>query len=180
MTLLDETAPLFDFALREHLVVDAVPELTYQAMNRQLEESRPRLIPDFARPLRPRRGVPGFDEILAGARWVELGRRPGAEILLGAAGRFWTPYMEWQSVTLSEFRTFSRPRRARLAVSLSVCSYGVGQSLLTFEARALTTDRVAYHWADWYWHIIKPTARVVVRGLLRRIRHAAAPVPVSP
>lgn len=180
VTLLDETAPLFDFALREHLVVDAVPDVTYQVLSRQLAAPRPQLIRDLARPLRPRRGVPGFDEILARAQWVELGRRPGAEIVLGAAGRFWTPYMEWQPITLSEFHTFSRPRRARLAVSLRVRGYGTGKSLLTFEVRAVTTDRVAYRWADWYWHLIRPTARVVVRGLLRRIRHATVPVPASP
>jgi hypothetical protein len=78
--------------------------------------------------------------------------------------------MDWQSLTAGEFATFSRPRRAKIAISFAVHPYGLGRTLLTFQARSVASDPVAYRWADWYWHTVRPTARLVVRGLLRRIR----------
>jgi hypothetical protein len=178
VTLLDESAPQFDFALREHLPVEAPPHVVYAALTR-FDSARPRMIDGTTPPLRPRTGVPGFDEILATANWVVLGRRPGTELVLGAAGRFWTPFMDWQDLTAGEFATFARPRRAKIAISFGVHSCGLGRTLLTFEARTMATDRVAYGWADWYWHTIRPTARLVVRGLLRRIRCGSTLAPTS-
>lgn len=60
-------------------------------------------------------------------------------------------------------------RRGTIALAFVHRPYGEEQTLLTFEARATTTDQVAYRWADWHGHTIKPTARPVVRRVLRRV-----------
>ncbi|GAB2957599.1 hypothetical protein GCM10017788_76260 [Amycolatopsis acidiphila] len=165
-TLLDQFTPRFDFALREHVLVDGRPDETYEKFSALPEVFGWAL--GVPLPLRPRDCAPGFDEILANGRWTVLGRRPDREIVVGAAGRFWTSFSDWQNVTAQEFPTFSRPRRGTIAIAFVHRPYGEEQTLLTFEARATTTDEVAYRWADWYWHTIKPTARLVVRQVLRR------------
>jgi hypothetical protein len=176
VTVLDGCAPRFDFTMREHLTVEALPAATFVPLGR-LGSAQPQVfglaVPPVP-PVRPSAGVPGFDEILATANWAVLGRRAGVEVVLGAAGRFWTPFMDWQTITPEDFATFARPRRATIAISLGVRPYGLTRTLLTFEARARATDPVAYRWADWYWHTIKPTARLVIRDLLHGVRHAAS------
>ncbi|GHF74032.1 hypothetical protein FHX82_002078 [Amycolatopsis bartoniae] len=165
-TLLDQFTPHYDFMLREHLLVHARPEETYERFS---------VLPEVFDwsfgvpvPLRPHECAPGFDEILANGRWTELGRRQDEEIVLGTAGRFWTSFSDWQQVSAQEFPTFSRPRRGTIAIAFVHRPYGEEQTLVTFEARATTTDAVAYRWADWYWHTIKPTARLVIREVLRQ------------
>jgi hypothetical protein len=168
--LLDQFTPRYDFMLREHLVVEGTPPTTCEMLAR-FSASPPQVfdwVLGVPMPLRPRASAPGFDEILVNGRWTVLGLRPEQEIVLGAAGRFWTSFSDWQKVSASEFPTFSRPRRGTIAIAIAHQPYGENQTLLTFEARATTTDEVAYRWADWYWQTVKPTARLVVRQILRR------------
>lgn len=140
--------------------------------------TQPRLVPRPEAPLRPRKDVPGFDEVLASAPWQPL-RTGEYEVVMGAAGRFWTPFMDWHRVGPGEFETFDRPCRATLAVSVSLWPYDPGQTLLTWEARARATDNVAFRWADWYWSLVRTTARLVVRDLLIGLCRAAESVPVG-
>ncbi|KAA9166401.1 hypothetical protein FPZ12_002240 [Amycolatopsis acidicola] len=175
MTLLDEFTPRFDFELREHMAVEADPGEVYAT----LAAPDKALLEVSGKPLRPRPSVPGFDEVLDGAPWTVLARRPGQEVVFGAAGRFWTPYMDWQRLDRDTFGGFGGPRRASLAIAFSVLPYGDSRTLLTFEARATCTDEIAFHWADWYWHTVKPTARIVMRTVLTRVQlrlNAADPV----
>ncbi|WP_435159223.1 hypothetical protein [Amycolatopsis sacchari] len=164
-TLLDEFTPRFDFAFREHLLVQGRPEQTYRRFG-ELPGAFQRAL-DRTVPPRPRRCAPGFDEILTKGRWTVLASSPGEEVVLGAAGRFWTPFCDWQQVSAQEFATYSRRRRGTIAISIGHRPYGDELTLMTFEARATTTDAVAYRWADWYWQTVKPTARLVVREVLR-------------
>ncbi|GAB2996644.1 hypothetical protein LWP59_18610 [Amycolatopsis acidiphila] len=175
MSLLDECAARFDFVVREHHAATVSPSQVWAALPGLLADP-PRLFGGAAVPNRQRAGIAGFDELLSTARWVLL-RRDANEVVLGAAGRFWTPFMDWQQLSAEEFTTFSRPRRATIAVSLAVLSYGRGQQLLTFEARVRSTDAIAFRWADWYWQSIRASARLVVRDLLRDVHRAAETVP---
>jgi len=166
-TLLDEFTPNFEFALREHVLVTAGPARADEIL-RRFSVSPSGLfgwLPPV--PMRPCLSAPGFDELLAHGRWTVLGHRPGEGVVLGAAGRFWTAFSDWQPIAAEEFATYARPRRATIAIAITHTACGP-RSLLTFEARATTTDAVAYRWADWYWHTIRPTARLVIREVLSR------------
>jgi hypothetical protein len=170
--LLDEFTPYFDFALGEHVVVDAPPEQTYRALGRRGPAAA---VLGWARPLgasRPHTSVPAFEDLLRCGRWVVLGESR-REIVLGAAGRFWTPAMDWQQITPGEFSTFSRPRRGTIAVAFSVLPYGLRRSLLTLEIRSTVADPVARRWAEWYWHTTQPAARLAAKDTLHAIRDAA-------
>lgn len=171
MSLLDHCADRFDFGIREHR--------TFVISGRQVRAAVPRLVADPPRlfdeatvPRRRRPGVAGFDELLSTARWALLGRN-AREAVLGAAGRFWTPFMDWQPVSAEEFAVFSRPRRATIAVSLAARPYGDERMLLSFEARVRCTDAIAFRWADWYWHSARDDARLVARDVLRDVHRAA-------
>ncbi|NKQ58612.1 hypothetical protein HFP15_37785 [Amycolatopsis sp. K13G38] len=167
-TLLDEFTPRFEFSLQEHALVSVGPARA-EKMLRRLNVSPVRLLDGvYPVPMRPRPSTPGFDELLVNGRWTVLGYRVGESVVFGAAGRFWTVFSDWQPITPAQFVSYSRPRRGTIAVAISHLPCGPRQTLLTFEARATTTDEVAHRWADWYWHSVRPTAHLVIREVLRR------------
>ncbi|HVV12787.1 hypothetical protein [Amycolatopsis sp.] len=168
--LLDQFAPSYEFVLREHLLVGLPATRIADSLHRFGADPTDMFgwVLGVPMPLRPNSSSPGFDEILSNGRWTKLGERPGEEVVFGAAGRFWTSFSDWQRVSAQEFSTFARPRRGTIAISLSYRPYRDTRTLLTFEARAKTTDDIAYRWAAWYWQAVKPTARLVVRQVLRR------------
>lgn len=173
VTVLDEFTPRFDFDLREHMAIEADPATVFATV----AAPDPSLLAVTRHPLRPRPSVPGFDEVLAGAPWTVLGQRAGHEIVFGAGGRFWTPFMDWQRLDTDTFGAFDGPRRASLAIGFALLPYGEHRTLLTFEARTTCSDEVAFHWAEWYWHTVRPTARIVIRGLLQRVQLRINSVP---
>ncbi|GAB2999199.1 hypothetical protein LWP59_20680 [Amycolatopsis acidiphila] len=179
-SLLAEFAPCRDFALTEHLVVAASPGETYAvvAQLRGADLRSPVLrVLTWARGLpvrlRPDETAPAFEEILLGARWVLLGERPCQEIVLGAAGRFWTPRMRWDVVVPHEFARYDRPRSGTIALALSILPFDREQTLLTLDTRVTVHDPVARRWAELYWQAIKPTARLVARQVLHAVNDEA-------
>lgn len=177
MSLLDMCAPRYDFSLREHRIAKAGPDRVWAAAP-SLRSVRPRLLPRPDFPFRPAADLPGFDEVLASAPWQRLATGEN-EVVMGAAGRFWTPFMDWHRVGPGEFDMFDRPCRATLAVSVSLWSYDPGRTLLTWEARARATDNTGFRWADWYWSRVRPTAKVIMRELVLGLCRAAEAVPVG-
>jgi two-component system response regulator DevR len=178
--LLDEFAPNRDFALTEHLVVGAPPDATYAAVAPLRDENlRSRALRSltWARGLpvraRPHETAPAFEEILVRGKWVLLGERPGREIVLGAAGRFWTPFLKWHDITPEEFATYGRPRSGTIALAFSVRPYEREQSLLTFGTRITVLDPVARRWAQSYWRAIRPSAALVARQILHAVNEEA-------
>lgn len=154
--------PRPDFVLREHLVVAAPPEATYEAVG-LLRPSD--LGSSWVRSL--------VTKILLGDQWILLGERPGQEIAIGAAGRFWTPFAEWQEVTPEGFAHFSVPRNGTIALSFAVRSHGEGESLVTFTARVAVADTADRRQAGLYWRLVKPVGRVIARAMLQAIRDRA-------
>ncbi|SFI66742.1 hypothetical protein [Amycolatopsis sacchari] len=179
-SLLDHYAPECDFGFTEHQLVAAPARVTYLTVG-QLRSAHLRSpvlgALTWARGLpvrlRPDQATPAFEELLLGARWVLLGERPGREIALGAAGRFWTPEPTWQPVTAAEFACYARPRTGTVALSFAVLPYERDQSVLTFETRLTVRDPVARRWAEAYWGAIKPAARLIARQILHAINDEA-------
>lgn len=179
-SLLAEFAPHREFALTEHLVVEASPEETYAAVAqlRGGDLSSPVLrVLSWARGLpvrlRPDETTPAFEEILLCGRWMLLGERPCREMVLGAAGRFWTPRLRWDDVGPREFAQYDRPRSAAIALAFSVLPVERAQTLLTFDTRVTVPDLVARRWVELYWERVKPSARLVARQLLHALNDEA-------
>jgi len=206
--LIDEILPDYDATIIEHLVVDAPCDVVYQAARTMdfLGVHSPtvdalmfaRGLPDrLVGWLRKRPAPPPppamrladmFDgsadpDVLAG--WLALGESPGRELVFGAIGKVWQPDIEWKTVTAEEFRRFSEPDFAKMAVGFSVRSYGRNRSLLSYEARTAGTDDAARRKFLRYWWLVRRFVHVVMRAAVVTIKDSAEqtasdPVPKAP
>ncbi|HVV07862.1 hypothetical protein [Amycolatopsis sp.] len=179
--LIDAFTPWYDFALAEHLLVPAPPAETYDSVAPLRSGWRAAPLGTLAwvrgRPvrLRPPGAVPAFEELLLGGEWILLGERPGEELLLGVAGRFWTQVPQWHPVSRAEFTTYARPRSGTIAIALELHAVAERGTLITFETRWTVIDPVARHWAEWYWQTIKPSIRLIARQILHAVHTSTAP-----
>lgn len=178
---IDEFMPEPQFAERHAVRVSAPPERAWQAV-RALDLGRSPLI----RTLFALRSLPGlFGEKRPGARalgltregllrsgFVLLAEQPPREIVLGLAGRFWTPTGGLTRVEPDEFREFRRPGLALAAWNFTVLPTDEG-SLVATETRVRCTDDEAYRRFRRYWRIVRPFSGLVRREALRAIRRAA-------
>ncbi|GAB2668998.1 hypothetical protein GCM10027271_30930 [Saccharopolyspora gloriosae] len=168
-----------DFAMTEHLPVRCPPRASYAALRHlDLLTVRSPVI-DAAMlvrgwPARLRRHMPArtrtrltFDDLVAEGNWVRLSEKPDHELVLGAAGRFWTPVPSLESLGPGEFERYDRPRHGRIAMSLSARAYGRG-SLLSYDVRVSLDDALSLRTFGWYWWTAGPFIRLIMRATLRR------------
>jgi hypothetical protein len=107
-----------------------------------------------------------------GPAWVILAEEPGVELVIGAIGKFWQKDYGTRAVSSAEFIPFAEPGYAKLALSLAVRPAGDG-SILHYEARTATTNESARRTFRRYWRIIGAGVGLVMRRVVRRIRHEA-------
>ncbi|MBE1495634.1 hypothetical protein H4696_002734 [Amycolatopsis lexingtonensis] len=176
--LVDRFLPRFDVTLIEHVVADADIGETWRAV-RDLDLTRvrspltglavfSRTTPAELKPFDRATGFPG---------WLRLGDTPGREVVLGAIGRFWLPGVEWHDVrtmTPGGFAEFAEPGWCRIVAGISLRPYGPSRTLVTYEARAATTDPESARRFARHWRLVRPFARFVMLATLRTIRDDAA------
>ncbi|MFB6166022.1 MAG: hypothetical protein ABEJ31_12750 [Haloarculaceae archaeon] len=182
---IDEFLPTYDATQRRHVVVDADPETTYEAvLHADLTKTGSAVAAlSWLRALPARldaelSGAPApeppasltFADMADSDEWVVLAEEPGEEFVAGAVGRFWQPVIEWRSVTPDEFRAFDEPGYAKLALNLSLRPYGEGRTLVSYEARTAGTDADASRLFDRYWGLIGPFAGLLMSRALSRIK----------
>jgi hypothetical protein len=111
--------------------------------------------------------------------WILLGERPGEEIALGLAGKFWRPAIEFARIeTADEFRAFDEPGFAKTVYDLSVHELGPKKTLLSGLMRTATTDEHARRWFRRYWTFgVGSGAHILVGALLDSARRAAEDSP---
>lgn len=107
--------------------------------------------------------------------WILLGERPGEEIALGLAGKFWRPVIEFARLeSADQFREFEQPGFAKTVYDLSVHGLGDGRTLLSGLMRTATTDEHARRWFRRYWTFgVGSGAHILVGALLDAARHGA-------
>jgi hypothetical protein len=108
-----------------------------------------------------------------GPGWTLLAEQPGQELVVGSVGRFWERDYGGRAVTAEEFAAFNEPGYAKVVLGFSVRPGPLGETILRYEARTLTTDDTARHKFRRYWRLIRPGVSLVMRAALRRIRLAA-------
>ena len=104
--------------------------------------------------------------------FVLLAEQPPREIVLGLAGRFWTPAGGITRFRPDEFRTFGRPGTAVAAWNFTVLPTD-GGSLVATETRVRCTDAAARRSFGCYWRVVRPFSGLVRGEALRAIRRAA-------
>lgn len=182
---IDDFAAAPDFAISEHAAVPCPPEDAFAALRglNLLTVRSP--VVDAAMwlrgvPARMSRHAPArqrtrltFDDLVAGGEWVRLAERPGRELVLGAAGRFWTPIVRMERLGPGEFERYDKPGRGRIAMSVSVRQYGRWGSLLSYDVRTMLDDALVKRVFRWYWRTAEAFVRLIMRATLRRAAQEA-------
>jgi hypothetical protein len=120
---------------------------------------------------------PVLDVALA-AGFVRLAEDEPRELVVGAAGRFWT-LAPGQCVPLAgpdAFRSFAAPDHVRSTMDFRIEELAPGRCRVTTETRIAATDAAARRKFGLYWRVIHPGSALIRRMWLRAIkRRAEAP-----
>lgn len=104
--------------------------------------------------------------------FVILGEKPGEEILLGLAGKFWTPFGSLQKIDAGNFKEFNKAGFAKAVWNFSV-SESNGETLLKTETRIQCLDEDSRQSFALYWTVIKPFSGLIREEMLRLIKEKA-------
>jgi hypothetical protein len=182
-SLADELMPTYDVAMCHALTVAAPASAVWDALHHA----------DFAgawyvRALLILRGLRRLhdpqrltlDRVIAGA-FVPLAERPGHELALGIAGRFWAPSGGRVEVTPDEFRRFARPGHAKALWTFSLVDVAPAQTRLQTETRIACADAASRRRFRIYWLIVGPFAGLIRKAMLVAVAaEATAPSPTRP
>jgi hypothetical protein len=171
--LLDEVMPDYDVQEVHALWVPAAPDTAYEAVNavsaREIRLFGPLMrLRTFGRSSRlfdP--DAPLLAELLK-AGFMRLGEQPGDEVVVGAIGRFWSPFGN-KPLVVEDFCAFAEPGYAKAALSFSVRPEGEG-SRITTETRIAGTDAAATRKFRRYWLLIRLGSGAIRRSWLKAIR----------
>jgi hypothetical protein len=171
--LLEEVLPEYDVNEVHELWVPADPAAAYNALL-EVPASEVRLF----RPLMRLRTLGRSGRAFNAARplleemkrigFVELGARPGEEVVVGAIGRFWSPLGNRPRPT-TDFAGFVEPGYAKAAMNFTVAPEGNGSRIRT-ETRIVGTDAAATRKFRLYWLAIRLGSGAIRRSWLKAIR----------
>lgn len=163
MTELDRLLPLYHFAERHALAVDAPAERTLAAVREVVPADAPLLRLLFRlRGLSSAPDVPILTQMLAPQTGFVLLAETPDELVAGAVGRPWK--LTERLRRGYDFATFDEPGYAKMALGFRAAA-----GLLRTETRILLTDEPARRTFARYWLVVKPLS-----GLTRRSWLAAA------
>jgi hypothetical protein len=189
--LIDELMPRFDRSKVETVIVEAEPARVYAAIveadlmkaykgspsMRALFAARgaPSAIARRVRraPAPPEPEALRLDALEEEGEWVKLGEDFGKELVFGSIGRFWGRDISWETIRAEDFKAFDQPGFGKIAANFSVRSYGIGRTLLTYEARTVGTYPPASRGIKRYWVVVGPGIGIVLRGTVRYIKSLA-------
>ncbi len=112
----------------------------------------------------------------SGSGFLLLGEAPGKEVVIGSAGKFWQPKIEFARVTSETFTAFAEPGYGKLAWCFRVEPREGGGCWISVELRVGATDAEALARFRPYWRLIGRFSRAIRRGLLRRVLADLGPV----
>jgi hypothetical protein len=172
-TLLDAVMPDYDVHEVHDLWVLAEPSDAYDAV-KEVTAAEVRLFGPLMRLRTFGRSARAFDPRapllgeMVKVGFVPLGERPGAEVALGAIGRFWSPTRN-RPVPAPDFAGFSEPGYAKAAMNFTVTPEGDGTRITT-ETRIAGTDAEATRKFRRYWLLIRLGSGAIRRSWLKAIR----------
>jgi hypothetical protein len=171
MTPGDPFVPAPDASSHHRIAVLAPPASVYRAiLHLDLRESF------VIRSLFRLRGLPDWSATLEGFQrlgFILLAAKENTEVVLGVAGRFWTPSGELQRLTPEAFRTFDREGFAKATWSFAIQENEGGVTELRTTTNVQCFGRSARRWFNYYWLLVGPFSAWTRRESLKIIkRHA--------
>lgn len=101
-----------------------------------------------------------------------LGERPASELLIGLAGKFWTPWGDLQDVNADNFKAFDKRGYAKAVWNFSVSADGENTRLTT-ETRIKCLDEGSRRNFGFYWTFVQPFSGLIRMEMLRLIKRKA-------
>jgi hypothetical protein len=83
--------------------------------------------------------------------WVELARRPGRQLVMGAAVQPWLPAPVFEPVPPDRFLDYAEPDHVRIVWTFEAEPVGPSKSRFRTETRVEPTDETARRRFRWYW-----------------------------
>ena len=178
--LIDQFLPTYDLAKHHRIAIQAPVEWVYTAVQHMDLGHSP-----IVRWLLLLRGLPSL--ILSPDRPKEnrnpltlAGLQKSGFILLGVAGRFWTPAGGILRIDAAEFQDFERSGYAKVAWSFSLSPRNDDITRLSTETRIQCLDAASRRRFRLYWLLVGPFSGLILSESLRaRKRQAERPASVE-
>jgi hypothetical protein len=173
MRALDEFVPVFEFAERHSLAIDAPPARIDAAVRQVSLVDMPvaRVLWWMRRLGRPT-GDPATPFVSADLPGIVLEDVPGEGIVLGLTGQFWKIRGGYRDPTrprtTDEFVAYARPDMCK-----AVIDFRVGPARLSTETRVHVLDPRARRKFRRYWRVIRPFSGLIRILFLRAARRRA-------
>lgn len=168
--LIDEFLPKYDFVETHSIAIDASAEQVYAVAN-EVDFSESFIVRWLLR-LRGLQGESVSLRNLSYSKFKILGTVPNKELLIGLAGKFWTPWGDMQTVDASNFREFETPGYAKAVWNFSL--NGTSEKTdLTTETRIHCLDDGSRRSFGFYWTFIQPFSGLIRMEMLKTIKRKA-------
>ena len=168
--LIDDFLPEYDFNEVHDIDIGADLERVYSAVN-EVDFSESFIV----RWLLRLRGMSSENVTIGNLRsfrFETLGEMVNRELLIGLAGRFWTPWGDLQKVDAENFRKFDKKGFAKAVWNFSLVPTGGGTKLTT-ETRIKCLDGGSRTSFGRYWTFIGPFSGLIRMEMLRLIKRRA-------
>lgn len=171
--LIDEFLAEYDFEEKHSIAIRADAATVYEAaQNANFGESW------IVRTLLRLRGMSPNALSLRNLRYSKfrvLGERPAHELLIGLAGKFWTPWGDLQDVNAENFKGFDKSGYAKAVwnFSLDADALNGNGTRLTTETRIKCLDKVSRRSFGFYWTFIQPFSGLIRMEMLKTIKRKA-------
>ncbi len=172
--LIDDFLPVYDFSERHETKIRASAERVYAAAGTaELTDSW------LIWGLFALRGLGWSNRAkkltlreMTGSGFAILGEKPDEEILLGLAGKFWTPTGNLQKIDAGNFKEFNEKGFAKAVWNFSLLE-SEGETTLKTETRIRCLDEESRQSFALYWTLIKPFSGLIRQEMLRLIKQKA-------
>ena len=171
--LIDEFLPEYDFVETHSIAVDASAASVYAAAN-EVDFSDSFIVRWLLR-LRGMSGEAVSLKNLEYSRFKILGETLNKELLIGLAGKFWTPWGDLQRVDATNFREFDKAGYAKAVWNFSLDG-SANETNLTTETRIRCLDDGSRRSFGFYWTFIQPFSGLIRMEMLKTIKRKAEQV----
>lgn len=169
--LIDDFMPVWDFSEKHETVVRASVEDVSRALKTaDFSESF------IVRWLLKLRGMSGENVTLASLKNTKfriLAEKENEEVVIGLAGKFWTPAGAMQDVDAGNFREFDTPGFAKATWNFEVHSEDDGSCRVTTETRIQCMDDKSRSSFGFYWTFIQPFSGWIRSEMLAVVKRKA-------
>lgn len=168
--LIDEFLPEYDFDEKHDIKIRARAAAVYAAIN-EVDFSESPIVRWLLR-IRGMSGEGVTMRTLRKSRFETLAEIANRELLIGLAGRFWTPCGDLQKIDAGNFRAFDKKGYAKAAWNFSV-DESDGETNLKTETRIKCLDTASRRSFGFYWTFIQPFSGLIRMEMLRTIKRRA-------